>query len=166
MAMIDEDQMISQIDGDSAEKIHRLAGCCQIGIARVGAARRVIMRHQHGRGAPADQPVPAGGCYRAAAVDTAFAAFDPHQAPETVESGQDQPLAVSGELGAQQIAGHRVLRVAIDEAAQRRAIEGAGRWESERHHRNLRPVPARAKPGLGRNGARSGGALAGRVAAA
>lgn len=164
--MIDEDQMIGQIDGDSAEKIHRLAGCGQIGFARVGAARRVIMRHQHGRGAPADQPVPAGGRDRAAAVDTAFAAFDPHQASEAVESGEDQSLAVGGKLGAQQIAGHRILRVAIDEAAQRRAVERAGRRESERHCRNLRPAPACAKPGLGRNGARSGGALAGRVAAA
>ena len=34
----------------------------------------------------------------------AFAAFDPHQASEAVESGQDQSLAVGGKLGAQQIA--------------------------------------------------------------
>ena len=124
MTICNKDQMIDQLDVDRAQEKRRRRGGFGIGGARAGVAGGMIVRHDHGDDAAADQAAPATRRNGAAVGALTARAFEADEPIERIEAGEQQRFAIGGKMRPQQVTRQIILGCAGDVA---RKLAGFGR---------------------------------------
>lgn len=158
MPISDENQMIGQIDTDRPQEKRSVARCGDIGVARPGDARGVVMRHYDGRGTADQQRAPASRRDDAASRRFAVDAFETDQSLKRVKGSKEYAFPIIDETGAQQLPRDRAFGVARHKARTHRGGMGFADGFEDRHHRRMAQASAGPNCRLRRIG-RIGGAV-------
>ncbi len=153
MTVGNKNQMIDQIDVRCPQEKRGIMRGGDVGIARPGGARRMVVRHHDGYGSFADQCAPASRRHGAATWGAAIDALETGEAAKGVEPGEDHAFAVVGELRTQEFPRDRIFGIARNETA----MLGGNRTFfpdglKDRHHRAMAQQAASPNVQLPRNG--------------
>jgi len=150
MTALDKNQMVDKLDAQRPQEKHGFAGRRDVGVARLGNIRRVIVRHDDPYNATAQQVSPTSRRDNAAALAITADAFEADKPFEGVEPCEEQRLVVGSEMRTQQMPRDVIFGFKSDVASQirrtGRMVDGSKQGHGASHARGDRDRQSATAP--------------------